>query len=152
MACLWSMMFGASAMKTRMAGGDSSGFARLGWLKWMGDGIPEPGPGLLMETMNQHLYNRLCMWLGLPHSTVASVSKTSYPAKVTASRASVPENKTEAAWILWLGFRSYIVSLLPYSTGWSYHKPAQTQGKGTETLISMKILSKNVRQYFKTAT
>lgn len=67
----------------------------------MGDAIPEPGPGLLMETMNQHLYNRLCMWLGLPHSNGGfRVVRLLTLVKVTASRASVPENKAEAAWIL----------------------------------------------------
>lgn len=34
----------------------------------------------------------------------------------------------------------------------SYHKPAHTQGKRTQTLTSMKILPKTLRQYVKTAT
>ena len=34
----------------------------------------------------------------------------------------------------------------------SYRKPAQTLGERTQTLTSMKILSKNLKQYVKTAT
>lgn len=138
---------------------DSHGW---GWLKWICmAGGDSSGWGMGSQSLDQDCWWRLWTSIsitasacGLDFHTVRWLqgSKTSYPGKVTASRASVPENKAEAAWILWLGFRSYIVSLLPYSTGWSYNKPAQTQGKGTETLISMKILSKNVRQYFKTAT
>lgn len=46
--------------------------AQLGVTPVDGGGIPEPGPGLLTESMNQHLYSEPCRWPGPPLSTVVS--------------------------------------------------------------------------------
>lgn len=71
------------------AGGDSSGWG-MGF-----QGLDQDYWQRLWIHISIHgLYN----WLGLPHSMASSGGPASYPDKLTASRASVPENKPEHAW------------------------------------------------------